>query len=653
VPWRTAEGKSQQRETLPSQLQPADGRQSAAIQHLFYISSLLLHYLPRRDYFTRRPAAPRPKVSMASHSTDAHSQPRRPAPMTRQPSTSSQVSQSPSDTSHHKATLHKVQRQHVVGRPQRNHSSKNLNKATKQAQVQAQVQAQAQAQNHGGDGAGAARHHHRNHSGSTSAPSSPRPSFKRHASSGAIVRGAHQQHGTTGIRKNHSSGHLARQSSSKNVLKTAKSDARKPPAHSAKAREPSPDAHPTVHFEVGDEEESADEGWTEESASQSPTTTRSNTRSNSVIVDPQKSMDTNGGQSSMGEPSQTQTQTHTPQMHPPPPATTHALPDRTRNAHTNGGTSHHTHSRPPDADMITSRLLQRSSSHNPPPQISSIAASVVSNSHDARVLGQSAGSTLVDTPGRDLVSRFMDGDGSGGTPKDSSFLPSRDSPQSAAGDFDRAKRNISMPNFAGTDSPRAPSRRSGTTTPTDLPPSRTQQKLLLQRAHTNIEPHKLVPAILPRTGGPTFLHSGMTYNANGEGRLDPRLQQQFNHVAVEYNVVRRYRNPVVDAVVRIHQTPGVTKKSRTPKSAGRNGFMGSHNSSGQASLSASFNESAMDTDGAGSRRPRTSLENGRGSRDEADAERRQSFDSENERIRNEAEELCRRLWESSEAVEGD
>jgi hypothetical protein len=34
-------------------------------------------------------------------------------------------------------------------------------------------------------------------------------------------------------------------------------------------------------------------------------------------------------------------------------------------------------------------------------------------------------------------------------------------------------------------------------------------------------------------------------------------------------------------------------------------------------------------------------------------EGRQSFESENERVRNEAEEICRRLWESSEIVEGD
>lgn len=556
--------------------------------------------------------------------------------MARQSSTSSQVSQSPSDT--HQRAAPKVPRQHVVGgsRMQRNASfGKNLNKLNKPTQA------------HGGDG-NAAKHHRRSHSGnSTSAPSSPRPSFKRNASSGGIVKAANHTHGHAAIRKNYSSGHLARQGGPKTALKSSKSEIAPPKrslANPGKGRQQSPDAHPTVHFDVGNDEEGPDDGWTEESASQSPTTTRSNTRSNSVILDPQKM--TGGAEGNTGERSRTEADN--PEIHPLSSGATHILPDRTRDPRqTNGGNSHH-HSRPPDADMITSRLLQRSSHHNPPPQMSSITAAVVSNHQDARELSQSAGSTLVDTPGRDLVSRFMDGDGSAGTPNNSSFLPSRNSPQAAGSELDKTKRNKSMPNVAGQDTPtKAQSRRSGTSTPTDLPPSRTQQKLLLQRASSNIEPQKLVPVILPRTGGPTFLHSGMTYTGDNEGRLDPRLQHQFNHVAVEYDVVRRYRNPLADAIVRIEQIPGTPRKTRVPRSAGTNGFVTVH---GGSSLSTSFND---ETDGSGTRRSRVSFENGRRSRDDGDLEGRQSFESDNGRIRNEAEEICRRLWESSEVVEGD
>ena len=136
----------------------------------------------------------------------------------------------------------------------------------------------------------------------------------------------------------------------------------------------------------------------------------------------------------------------------------------------------------------------------------------------------------------------------------------------------------------------------------------------------------------------------MTYSANGEGRLDPRLQQQFNHVAVEYNVVRRYRNPIADALARIEQIPGTPRKARIPKSGSANGSASVHRSN---SLSTSFNDETE------RQRSRVSFHDGRSSREEGDLEGRQSFESDNGRIRNEAEEICRRLWESAEAVEHD
>lgn len=211
-----------------------------------------------------------------------------------------------------------------------------------------------------------------------------------------------------------------------------------------------------------------------------------------------------------------------------------------------------------------------------------------------------------------------------------------------------------MPNVSGAETPSKTLQRSGTSTPTNLPPSRTQQKLMLQRASSNIEPQKLVPVTLPRTGGPNFLHSGIHYSVDGEGRLDPRLQQQFNHVAVEYKVVRRYRNPLGDALARIQQIPGMSRKTRITKSASTNGFASVHATS---NLSTSYNEAGIETDGANSRRSRVSFDNGqsrgRASRDEGDFEGQQSSESDQGRSRNEAEEICRRLWESAEVVEAD
>ncbi|KAH7381493.1 hypothetical protein DE146DRAFT_760923 [Phaeosphaeria sp. MPI-PUGE-AT-0046c] len=601
---------------------------------------------------------------------DAHSRPKRPAPMTRQSSSQSHVSES----EHPRPAQHKAQRHHVVGhRMQRNLSTgKNLNKLNKAAQHAQLSQHTAEKET---------RHHRRSQSGnSISAPSSPRPGFKRNASSGAVMRVNHQAHTQANLRRNHSSGHLPRPAQTKQTPKSSKSEVapQKKAQPNSRSRQASPDPHPAVHFDVasegdddddddeeedeegeeeededGDEDEGGEDGWTEESTSQSPTTTRSNTRSNSVVLDAQHKLAERNMENNRGDPSQVGASRQ-------PPAesaqTAQILPDRTRKtAAASNGSSHH--SRPPDADMITSRLLQRSASHTVPPQTTSVAATVGSTTDRHTLLSHSAGSTLVDTPGKDLVSRFMDGDGSAGTPHDGGYMPKSKASKAEGGDLDQSKRNKSMPNVSGSNETpdRTPSRSGATTPTTNLPPSRTQQKLMLQRASSNIEPQKLVPVTLPRTGGPTFLQSGIHYNANGEGRLDPRLQQQFNHVAVEYNVVRRYRNPIADSIVRIQQMPGVSRKTRIPRTGGANGSASTH---GTGSMSTSFSEAEIETDGASSRRSaRVSFDNEHGRprsrRDDGDVEGHQSFESDQARGANEAEEICRRLWESAEIMEAD
>ncbi|KAF3037055.1 hypothetical protein E8E12_000731 [Didymella heteroderae] len=591
---------------------------------------------------------------MASPEQAAASRPKRPAPMTRQSSSQSHISQSPSEKGHHRPQQHKVNHRHVAGgRMQRTLSTgKNLGKFAKATQ-----HTQAQATEDGG------RHHRRSQSGtSISAPSSPRPGFKRNASSGAIMRHNPSAHAHGGLRKNHSSGHLvgkAKGGKSSKDLAQAKGKLGNP----SRSRQASPEERPIVHFDVGNDDNDDDEeegGWTEESASQSPNTTRSNTRSNSVAAEAQRVVDdatesntrANAGDTSpaaVAEPAHARananaTATATANA-------THALPERARPTHQTTRAASSNHSRPPDADLITSRLLQRSASHTVvAPQPSSVSATVQSNERSGHQLSTSVGSTLVDTPGRDLVSRFMDGDGSAGTPRDGNYMPGRRAPQARQeGALDKTKRNKSMPNFNADESPEAdadadadtPTRpqsvKSGATTPNLFTnhPNRTQNKLLLQRAASAIEPHAPVPAIL-RTGGPSFHNVGLSYP--GEGRIDPRLQQQFNHVSIEYKVVQRYRNPLADSIIRIQQMPGMLRKLRAskPGSAGANGGSSLGTSAlGTSTLSSSLNENG-DMDGAGSRRSRASSEV-----------------QEEDRPRNEAEELCRRMWDSAEIVGGD
>src|SRR5690242_8689067 len=118
--------------------------------------------------------------SMASPEQAGPSRPKRPVAMTRQSSSQSHISQSPSEKGHHRPQQHKVNHRHVAGgRMQRTLSTgKNLGKFAKATQ-----HPPTQATDEGG------RHHRRSQSGtSLSAPSSPRPGFKRNASSGAIMR---------------------------------------------------------------------------------------------------------------------------------------------------------------------------------------------------------------------------------------------------------------------------------------------------------------------------------------------------------------------------------------------------------------------------------------------------------------------------------
>lgn len=591
------------------------------------------------------PSSQQPMVesSMASpEQAGSSSRPKRPAAMTRQSSSQSHISQSPSEKGHHRPQQHKVAHRHVAGgrMPRTLSAGKNLGKFAKAPQ-HTQHHTQAQAADEGG------RHHRRSQSGtSLSAPSSPRPGFKRNASSGAIMRHNPNAHAHGGLRKNHSSGHLvgkAKGGKSSKDLALAKGKLGNP----SRSRQASPEERPIVHFDVGDDDNDDDEeegGWTEESASQSPNTTRSNTRSNSVATDAQRIVD---------DATESNTRANAGDVSPGPAAAeqhagtnaAYTLPDRSRPMQQTTRAASSNHSRPPDADLITSRLLQRSASHTVvAPQPSAVSATVQSHERSGHQLSTSV-STLVDTPGRDLVSRFMDGDGSAGTPHDGNYMPGRRASQARQeGELDQSKRNKSMPNFTADDSPepeadtdtptRPQSVKSGATTPNAFSShsNRTQQKLMLQRAASAIEPHAPVPAIL-RTGGPSFHNIGLSYP--GEGRIDPRLQQQFNHVSIEYKVIQRYRNPLADSIIRIQQMPGMLRKLRPSKPGSAGTGANGASSLGTSTLSGSLHEN-REMDGASGRRSRASSEV---ERDEAP--------------RNEAEELCRRMWDSAEIVGGE
>ncbi|KIW04429.1 uncharacterized protein PV09_04699 [Verruconis gallopava] len=434
--------------------------------------------------------------------------------------------------------------------------------------------------------------------GDTSAPTSPRvshPQVKRNASAFVISR----NHSHTALKKNHSSGHLPRNLSGKALSKVGQHRAPHPKRkHSGRSEKSvpaspvSPTAQPTVRFALADEPDSEDEAneeeneWTEESTSVSPNVTRDNTRRNSLMLDPDKMPreSEHGAHDFTSGDESTSTVIHAPEGRADGMSPTKQKEEErgasvaatTTTKHINGESSYKASTRVPtlDADAITSRLLQRKVTPkvSAEPLVSSVSATVQPDANDHRSLSHSQASTLAEgTPGRDLVSRFVNANSNEGTPREGNMLPRRAGPAKDTGDLDASKRNRSAPNMAAADkgpiSPTvAKSRRSGTHTPTDLPPSRTQQKLLLQRASSAIEPTKHIPAVLPRPGAAQLLGHGLSFTST-DGGTPAQVHALFAQINKEYNVVRRYRSPVADAVSRLREIPHPERDTHTPKSS--------------------------------------------------------------------------------------
>lgn len=231
-----------------------------------------------------------------------------------------------------------------------------------------------------------------------------------------------------------------------------------------------------------------------------------------------------------------------------------------------------------DAKAITQRLLQRTPSHNTTKMSLATATPTPATHHSSNSQSpeKSQQSSMPDSAAKmgssngEVVSRFV---GGSGTPNEnSSFLHSRrrgSSPRRAANDG--VKRAQSMANLTHADSDNedddesalAPRSRKSSTTHTYVPPqqSRTQQKLWLQRASSNIEPQQMAPSF--SSGSSTLVGAGSGY----DGR-DPRIKNQLERTGLEYLVVRRYQDPVGKAVKRLNQLPGADKNRRIPAQNG-------------------------------------------------------------------------------------
>ena len=360
----------------------------------------------------------------------------------------------------------------------------------------------------------------------------------------------------TSLKKNNSHASLKRNRSSADIPKRPKS------SQGQEKRQTS------VHFEIGDQDQD-DPGWEEASSSASPALSRSASRLSSHPSSAKQSANNTAPQSPL----------HSPKA---------AIAD---------GATERQSVRPHNADakIITERLLQRTPSHNTTKISMTTAtptAAVRSQSPDS--MGKSHLSTSNGTPKlgskEDMVSRFVAGSG---TPSENSpFLNNGKETKHAADEVKKSKSmgHLSRPGHTyveddddDTESALAPRSRKTSATHAYNPPqqSRTQQKLWLQRASSNIEPQQMAPGAA--INGLSGLQGGLAglVGTGFDGR-DPRLKMQLERTGLEYLVVRRHQDPVGLALKRLGQLPGAErnrliaaqgpKKSDTAAGAGAGAY---------------------------------------------------------------------------------
>ncbi|KAJ9620138.1 hypothetical protein H2203_007903 [Taxawa tesnikishii (nom. ined.)] len=297
----------------------------------------------------------------------------------------------------------------------------------------------------------------------------------------------------TALKKNLSHGKLAALGGVKHghATKHSKHDGKPEPQRrdsaSKKSKQksaPPPESkHPSVHFDVGDEDE---EDEMEEN----------NTRQNSVILDPERHPHNRPEEK---PPDATESEP----LSPPdkqPPADTARKDFATVASPTTQPSSYrqHQHTHPPDADAIAQRLLERTPAYDAPKASSPMIKATLSNPRSPVKPAQESASGTTTTANTPMVSEFINNEGfesKDGTPQQLAQLNhTRSASTNVANEqsnLTMAQRNRSAPNFASPASPSASSETgsgivSGATTPGGAP-SRTQQKLWLQRGLSQIE----------------------------------------------------------------------------------------------------------------------------------------------------------------------
>lgn len=478
-------------------------------------------------------------------------------------------------TQQQQRTLHKPQRHHV-GTTGRLHgrvpSSKGLHKHTSSgssAKLNRRVTSPSPERS-----TGAASSHRRHHSSEVRLPRN---------SSATTLKNSHSAQSS--LKRNKSHIEVAKRSKSTTQLKRSSSD---------KAVNKLKPAKTAVHFDLGNDGQ--EDEWLDASTSASPYLSRRG----SVNTSGQSSANAQGTYygSTGGEADGDD--------EPTPLAEPQRLLFEDNREHSRN---------------LTSRLLQRTPSHSATTSTSNMTALARATSPDSR----HSNSTLSVEPAQlqstvgshgqeDVTSRFVT-QASG-----SSYFPSGAASQAGSeptGSMGKLSRATDNGLSGGTGSPdddddddvtdeegtgvassaiatTARSRKIGAVQAAPHEKSRTQQKINLQRASSSMEPVRHRHSGIGGFAAEVAEVAGPLLGGAGYESQDPRVNKLLERTGVEYNIVRRYQNPVARSLVRLAQLPGNDKARRIPQpgTSGRSGNRQSVHTAGagQLGLSQSFKD---------------------------------------------------------------
>lgn len=429
---------------------------------------------------------------------------------------------------------------------------------------------------------------------------------RRNPSSASEVKPSHDPSATS-LKKNASHISLKRNRSHVEVGKRSKSSIQLKRSSSEKVVSKVKASNKSaVHFDLGNDGHQEDENeWVDASTSASPYLSRRGSVNNTGPSSGHGSESPiTGGDGLIDDEDDEDDEDEDEDEEPTP----HADPDKSLFDETTQ------HSR-----SLTSRLLQRTPSHNATTSMSATVAMARAASPDSR----HSTSTLSVTPAQpqglvgsngteEVTSRFISQNSGGsyyasGEGSTSNSAPQR--PQSMGSLPEAATTGLSTATtqirdeddmtdeedtgIASAIATTARSRKEGAQVAAPPEKSRTQQKINLQRASSSMEPVRHRHSGIGGFAAEVAEVAGPLLGGAGYETQDPRVNKLLERTGVEYNIVRRYQNPVARSLVRLAQLPGNDKARRIPRGAA------SRHSVHTFGLSQSFRETN------GPRRPET------------------------------------------------